>query len=107
MRDGSTAFRFCGGRKVRTAQGILLPNGKGLAEKSAGNSKCNRKDTAKSRLAGMVRVKGWGKSPPVFRVTGINRQTSGAERPNIPALRAARPMPEGRLIELLGDAQPR
>jgi hypothetical protein len=24
----SIAFRFCGGRKVRAAQGVMLPNGK-------------------------------------------------------------------------------
>ena len=78
--DGRCPDFRSGERKVRTPQGIALGN----TQSRRREGKCHRKQTAGagSSASVPVRVKRWGKSPPVPRVTGAARQTPQGARPN-------------------------
>src|SRR5437867_5378345 len=100
--DGRCPDFRSGERKVRTPQGIALGN----TQSRRREGKCHRKQTAGagSSASVPVRVKRWGKSPPVPRVTGAARQTPQGARPNRGAFAGGPPVSSrvGRLA--LGPA---
>ena len=81
VADGCASRRS---RKVRAPQGTAPGN----ARASRGDGKCHREQTADGNPATLrgpgaqARVKGWGKGPPRFLVTGTARQTPPGARPS-------------------------